>query len=178
MKIYIQTDDANRLLCYGTTRSNDSDIEVEVNETDDVLKNPFIYTCVNGQLIRNDQYLLEIEKSNKLEELNQACNDTILGVFQVAVNGSTYSFSHDLAAQQNFSNAKLAFMDNLLTTISWTAYDNDNNVVRLTLDKDAFNTVYLAHLNHVSSNISKFRDTLQSQVESAINKAQLDNIVW
>lgn len=120
-------------------------------------------------------------KQNKLNELNEACNQSILGKFTADVDGVTYSFSHDDAAQSNFKDAKLSWIDGdlaLTDVLPWTAYNANGDVVRLQLNKEKFDPVYKAHVMVAMNNVSKLRDTLQPQVESSTTKAQLDAIVW
>jgi hypothetical protein len=62
--------------------------------------------------------------------------------------------------------------------VPWTAYDSQNNVVRLNLDKTTFDIVYIARLKHIQDNISKFRDTLQPKVENASTNEEIDAIQW
>lgn len=120
-------------------------------------------------------------KQNKLNELDETCNHVILGKFTAQVDGVTYSFSNNLNAQSNFKDAKLSWMDGDLQptdTIKWTAYDSNGNVVRLQLTKAKFDPVNIARLIWQQSNVSKLRDTLQPQVESAQSQSDIDAIKW
>lgn len=119
-------------------------------------------------------------KEDKINELDMMCNQTILGTFQFQyTDGNTYSFWNDLSAQSNFDKLLNAFTQGMLTTpIMWTAYDSNNNVVRLAFDSSEFLNLYKAHLNHIQTNISKFRDTLQPQVEACTTVDDVNAIVW
>lgn len=128
-----------------------------------------------------NKWVLDLEKykDNKIDELNNACNQSILGRFTSTVNGVQYQFSYDAEAQSNFSKAGRAFDKNLVTSVSWTAYEIETgNMIRLTLDVNAFDAVFADSLNHVNSNVSNFRDVLQPQVNAATSKDEVDAIVW
>lgn len=122
--------------------------------------------------------ILRQEKDKKIQELNHACSQTILGRFFSDVNGITYSFSNDMEAQANFEKADRAFERGLITEILWTAHDVNGDVVRLTLDATAFEGVYIDHLSHIQDNISKFRDVLMPQVESCTTVEEVNSIKW
>lgn len=117
-------------------------------------------------------------KEKKILELNSACNSTILGRFTQEVNGQVYAFSNDAEAQANFEKADRAFEKGRLTEIIWTAYDTDGNVARIILTSENFESVYMAHLIHIQSNISKYRDVLMPQVEQATTVNEVNSIVW
>jgi hypothetical protein len=117
-------------------------------------------------------------KKNKLVELNGACSMTISGRFTATVNNIDYQFSCDSEAQSNFEKTDRAFDKTRITEINWTAYDVDGNVVRLLLDNTTFEGVYMAHLQHIQDNVSKFRDTLMPLVESASTVDEVNAIIW
>lgn len=120
-------------------------------------------------------------KQNKLNELNDSCNNAILNKFTSQVDGVTYSFSNDDAAQSNFKDAKLAWMDGDLQptdTLKWTAYDQTGAVVRIPLTKAQFDPINLARIMWQQSNVSKLRDTLEPLVVSATNPDDIAKIVW
>lgn len=130
---------------------------------------------------------LEDAKNKKIDELDNACNQTILGNFPYSVNGTTYYFSNDDTAQKNFDKFYVAFRDGLATSPeNFTCYDVDGNVCRLPFDQTTFPDLYKAHLSHIALNISQFRDNLELQVnaitvqngdvQTAIN--QVKAIVW
>jgi hypothetical protein len=126
----------------------------------------------------SDRYDLEEYKRKKLEELNQKCEQTILGYFTSTVDTIEYQFSNSNEAQKNFDKGARAFDKAYVTEMTWTVYDLAGNVVRLVLDATKFESVYMDHLNHIQSNISKFRDLLMPQVIDAIDKEQVDSVVW
>lgn len=121
---------------------------------------------------------LPASQKAKMTELNNACNNAILGNFTSTVGGVSYQFSYDTEAQANFSKAGRAFDKGFITSTSWTAYDANGNVVRVTLNATDFDTVFKDSLTHVNSNVSRFRDTLQPQVTAATTVAAVNAIVW
>lgn len=61
MKIYIQVKD-ERVIGWGDVRSMDSDIEIEVPISHEVIKNPFVFVYKNGQLTKDTVYQQQLVK--------------------------------------------------------------------------------------------------------------------
>lgn len=122
--------------------------------------------------------ILQTAKDKKLSELSTACNNSIMGRFTSVMDGVTYSFSNDMEAQGNFEKADRAFEKNRITEMAWTAYDTNGEVVRLLLTPLTFEPLYMDHLNHIQSNIAKFRDFLMPQVDAAATLEELEVIKW
>lgn len=120
---------------------------------------------------------LQAYQSNKMKELGQKCNESIMGRFSVELNGVVHDFSCDLEAQSNFEKADRAFEKGRTTLEVWTAYVN-GEVVRVDLDSVNFEIVYLAHLNHIKNNVAKLRDTLMPQVYAATTPEEVEAISW
>ena len=117
----------------------------------------------------------------KLNELKNSCDITIMGKFTATVNGVTYSFSNDFAAQSNFKDAKDAWSNGYIPntqTIKWTAYDSNGNVVRLDLTEEQFDPINIARMTWQLTNVSKLRDTLEPLVNVAQSQLDLDKIKW
>lgn len=55
MIIFIDVDTSNRVVGWGSTPSVNN-VQIEVVEDHEVIKNPFIFRYENGQLIRDDEY--------------------------------------------------------------------------------------------------------------------------
>lgn len=121
---------------------------------------------------------LDDTRSKKLQELKEACNITILGRFSHVFGEDTYYFSNDMEAQANFEKCDRAFEKGRLTEIPWTAYDSEENVVRLIFDSASFEPLYISHLTHIQSNIVKFRDILMPRVVAAQTVPELVAINW
>lgn len=121
---------------------------------------------------------LEKAQRAKMSELANLCNRTILSRFSSKVNGEDYFFSNDMEAQSNFEKCDRAFEKQRFTEVAWTAYDLNGDVVRLILTVETFEPVYISHLTHIQSNISKFRDHLMPLVEQATTVEEVENIIW
>jgi hypothetical protein len=177
VNVYLYLDSNNRVTGWSSSQEVNTTL-VQLNADDPFFNAPFTYTYTNGTLTKDDAYHLAAVKTKKINELDSACSTAILGEFTAVVNGTTYSFAHDVNAQTNFTSAKLAFIDGSTTTITWTAYDSNGNVVRLQLTADLFNTVFTAKLEHTTNNISRFRDTLAPQVNAATTVDAVNAITW
>ena len=117
-------------------------------------------------------------KDSKFNELNNACNMTILGYFTALVNGIEYSFSNDSEAQDNFKDGLWALEGNHATTVKWTAYDVNGDVIRLDLDLVNLNNVNMARLTHKNDQVAKLRDTLEPQLNLATTIDEVKAIMW
>jgi YHS domain-containing protein len=180
MKIYILVKEDGRIDGWGSNpsgASNEVAYEIEANHLF-LMTSPRNYKYENGVIVESSSIILSDAKKAKLQELNNKCNETILGRFLSSVDGVDYYFSCDENAQKNFDKADSAFDKGRMTEIRWTSYDLNGNVVRLTLDQSKFEIVYLAHLNHINSNIAKFRDDLMPKVEASTSVEQVNRIMW
>lgn len=90
MKVYIHVQEEGRVVSYATTRSMEQEIEVEVAEDHDFLKNPRIFRYQNKQLMRDNAYqeVLIKERQQRLSKptveeqlalLQKAMDDLIMG---------------------------------------------------------------------------------------------------
>jgi hypothetical protein len=94
MKIFLQVKD-NRIVGWGSTRGLDTDIETEVVENHEVLKNPFIFTYQNGQLAKDETYQQQLikEKEDQMnkpsleEEITSLKKQNADLAFQLMLNG-------------------------------------------------------------------------------------------
>jgi hypothetical protein len=122
---------------------------------------------------------LEALKAAKMAQLNELCNLAIVNGFDYEVNGESYHFSCSLSAQANFTGTDILFKDNLIQQSEWTVINNTTGKdERVTLDQTTFNSVKLQVFQHINSNVAKFRNTLQPQVEAATTNTEVDAIVW
>lgn len=89
MKIYLSVRDG-RVIGYGSTRTNELDLEMNVPNGHEVLENPFIFKVEDGQLVKDEAYQEQLtqekeERANrqttaqKLELMQRALDDLILG---------------------------------------------------------------------------------------------------
>jgi hypothetical protein len=119
---------------------------------------------------------LENTKKKKYDELDNSCETSILGRFNVTINGIEYEFSYDMEAQSRFNGTGILFLGNKIEEIPWTAYQN-NIRVRIILNKDDFDTVSMAALNHINRNIVKYNDLLV-KVNNSTTINQVLAITW
>jgi hypothetical protein len=121
-------------------------------------------------------YTLDDLKQKKINELDEACKNAILGNFIVTLNETDYEFTYDMASQSRFNGVGILFINNLITEVPWTAYQNGERV-RVTLTKDDFNTISLAALAHQNDNVTKYSN-LYVQVMNANTSDELNQIKW
>jgi hypothetical protein len=118
-------------------------------------------------------------KAAKMAQLNELCNLAIVNGFDYDLNGVSYHFSCSLSAQANFTGTDILFKDGTITQAEWTVTNNTTGKEeRVTLDQATFNSIKLQVFQHINSNMAKFRNTLQQQVEAATTNAEVDLIVW
>jgi len=122
---------------------------------------------------------LDQVKQAKINQLNYFCNKAILEGFDYTINNISYHFSLSMEAQANFTGTDAMFKEGLLTSVKWTVVNNATGLVeRVELDKATFDLVKLEAFNTINLNISKFRDTLQTQVENATTIEEVQSVVW
>lgn len=179
MSIFVDTNEDGYVVGFSDVRISANGIEVEISE-DHIFftDNWFSYKVQDGELVKDLEHELEAFKKNKMKKLSRACNEWILGRFPCEVNGETYYFSNDNEAQANFEKCDRAFEKGRITEMNWTAYAADERVVRLSLNADSFELLYIAHLNHVQTGIAKLRDELMIQVDAATTPEEVLAIEW
>lgn len=177
MFIHLSVDEQNRVTGWGSS-PNDGAIGLEVGEDHGVLMRPGHFVFVDGKLIEDLAHRLELVQQSKIVELGRQCEEAILGRFTAEIGGVTYAFSNDREAQSNFDKADSSFSRGRITEIPWTAYDQDGNVCRILLSADDFEILYTAHLDHIQSNIAKFRDFLQPLVMGTERVEEVEAITW
>jgi hypothetical protein len=110
-------------------------------------------------------------KKAKLEELNEACEQTIIDGF-TATNGHTYQF--DYKDQDNIGQQlTLLLLDPMIDSIQWKT-KNAGIVVHtraefIALANDAN--------NHKRSNMGKYW-TLEAQIKTLTTESEINSIVW
>jgi hypothetical protein len=123
-----------------------------------------------------DTMNLENTKQEKINELDDACANAILSKFKATLNGIEYEFAYDSKAQSRFNGTGILFLNNLITEVPWTAYQ-DGKRVRINLTKDDFNIISLAALAHQNDNISKYSQLYQN-VEDETSVDNINKIEW
>lgn len=115
-------------------------------------------------------------KQFKINELDNACKNAILSNFTATLNSADYEFAYDFPAQSRFNGVGILFLNNLITQVDWTVYQNGVRT-RITLTKDDFNTISLAALKHQNDNVVKYNQLLQD-VSNAQSSYDLSKIIW
>ncbi|MBT2722322.1 hypothetical protein [Bacillus sp. ISL-46] len=88
MKIFVYIDETNRILQYGSVKSSSGEIEIDVSENHEVIKNPFVYKYVDGQLVKDETYQQElIELKNKPTPIEELQRQQIDLAFTLMLNG-------------------------------------------------------------------------------------------
>lgn len=70
MKVFINVSGDRRVTGYGSTRGSVSDVELNVPDTHEFFKNPFIYKVVFGTLVKDETY--QKEQVEQKEEAKNA----------------------------------------------------------------------------------------------------------
>lgn len=89
MKIFLQIQE-KRVICLGYTRSTENDVELDVADDHEVIKNPIVFTYDNGILTKDEAYQQQLvqEKEairnkpsteDQLALTQKALDDLILG---------------------------------------------------------------------------------------------------
>jgi hypothetical protein len=128
------------------------------------------------QFINPPSVSLDDLKSKKINELDNACKNAILANFTATLNDVDYEFTYDMPSQSRFNGVGILFINNQITEIPWTAYQNGKRV-RITLTKDDFNVLSLAALAHQNDNVIKYSD-LYVKVNNATTPDEVNQITW
>lgn len=180
MKIFVLLDEGNVVQGWGTTSHRlDNEVVLEIDETHPILTSlPSLFVYENGEIVMSSELELDRKRALKMRELNESCEHTIFGRFVATVRGIQYQFSNDVEAQMNFDKSDRAFDKGRITEVTWTCYDMQGNVQRLVMDATDFEVVYVAHLQHITGNIARFRDELAPLVHQAQSVEDLGKIKW
>jgi hypothetical protein len=120
---------------------------------------------------------IEQLKERKIKELDQACNEAILGRFPATVGEIDYDFSFDAEAQANFTGTLVLFTNETISEVEWSAYLGGEKV-RITLTKEQLTSVAMTAFAHKDSLIKRFNNDLLPLVQLATTKEELDVIEW
>lgn len=123
-----------------------------------------------------DDLLLE-SKNNKKSELSLSCQESILSGFYTEVNGEKYRVSYDRESQNNLQERWQLFQNNMVESIVITAHLGDEDV-RLEVDKEQFNNIYMDSVMAKENKIKKLRDDLFPLVDNAKSEKDLESITW
>lgn len=88
MIIYIQTDNAGRIVSWADRRSIDTEIEVEIDEDDPFLKDmPHKYELKNGAISKSQALEKKLADMNEISEMKQFLIDTDFYYIRKLENG-------------------------------------------------------------------------------------------
>ncbi|UUG68081.1 hypothetical protein [Bacillus phage PK-3] len=164
---------------WSTTPFGENNVEIEVSEDHEILRDPFQYKYIDGQLMLDAEFALNRAKKLKDRELNEACQQAILDGFDYTINGVSYHFSFDTEAQLNFQGAERVFSRNLVESIDWTVKNNSTGEYeRIPITETIMDELSVIILNHKSDNVSRYRDILYKQLESATTVEEVNAIRW
>lgn len=88
MKIYVSIDENGRALGWGTTRGKETDIEIDVPEDSELLKNPLVFVYRDGEFVKDTDYQQRlIDEKNAIR--NAPTHEQILSdlVYQLMMKG-------------------------------------------------------------------------------------------
>ncbi|ABY46435.1 hypothetical protein [Bacillus mycoides] len=165
---------------------SDSKIEIALSEGRRVLKScwkesfykPRFDEAINDWVEGADmEEILNLFKTNKFDELNQACNKDISGYFDAPVGSETYTFSFDGEAQANFIGSLALFNEGLMKEVEWTAWKGEKPH-RVNLSKEQFMNVAFVAYQEKDTKISKLRNTLQPRIEACTTIEEVQAIYW
>jgi hypothetical protein len=124
-----------------------------------------------------ENQLFEKYKQDKINLLNEQCNQAVLGTFTSTTLGSEHIYVFDMEAQMNFAGAKQAFQEKLITNIDW----NTRNAGVLNHTQAQFSQLWLDGFVHKVSTIGRYRylkGLIEAIIDSPTAKAEVDAIVW
>jgi len=132
-----------------------------------------------NEVINNPDSTLEQLKQAKIDQLDYLCSAEILKGFDYTINSTSYHFSLSIKAQSNFTGTNALFQEGRITNKRWTVVNNETGKIeRIDLDKSTFDELKMEVDRVVDDNVSRFRDTLEPQVETATSKDDVENIKW
>lgn len=159
-------------------RVDDSQVEIEIDDNHQFFSSPpNRYTLLDGELIRDEEYVLALAKKKKDKELNDACNKSIKKGFYHMVNGTKYHFSYDTEAQINFGDSKQVLNDGLVETVDWTV-SIDGVYTRIPITKGDIDRLTVSIFAHKQENIKRYREELLPLVSGAKTVEEVNEITW
>ena len=125
----------------------------------------------------DSEEVLGEEKAYAKDVLSSDCQQSILSGFECEIDGEVYHFSYDKESQSNIQERWQLFQNNMVSEMTITAHQGDKDV-RLTVDKEVFDQIYIASVQTKESKISKLRDELYPLVDEAGSISELSEVAW
>lgn len=178
MKIFIHVSENGEISGWSSTRNIDSEIEFDIAEDHEFLTtSPRKYLLINGELVKNEQGILDRAIKLKDIELNESCKQSILSGFDHTLNGIKYHFSFDTEAQLNFQGSKSLLDSGIIQSINWTV-TRDGVYERIPVTKEIMDELTFVILMHKDSNVKRYRDKLLPLVMQATTEEEINSINW
>lgn len=131
----------------------------------------------DGILVFNEEVVLNTLKAQKVNYFRKVCQDVIENGFDHVIGGTTYHFSLDTEAQQNFSDSYQLLKDNVIEEVVWTVTVN-GEYSRCVIDLPIMTELTKVIFAHKTQNIAKLRDFLQPLIMGCATVAELESIEW
>lgn len=117
---------------------------------------------------------LQVVKNEKIEELRENCNDTILSGYTSNALGEPHQYGFSYEDQINLAGAKQIFdLNPALPSISWKTLDAGP----LPHTRDQFLSMWLDGFNHKNNNIQKYW-VKKGQVNSCNSEDEVNAVNW
>lgn len=127
---------------------------------------------------KDNHDVLKEAKNRKKSSLSLSCQECILSGFKSTLNNETYHFSYDREAQTNLSERWQLFQNNMIESIVVTGHTLNGEDVRLPMNKEQFDKLYLSSVMHKENCIKKLRDDLLPLLNSSNGMKDVESISW
>lgn len=116
---------------------------------------------------------LKIEKTNELKE---STSEKITKGFYSEVKMIRYFFSYSMEKQINFQDTNQLFTNQMILNVEWNCYKENGEKVRLLLNADEFQNIYLAGISHKQTYINYLNNELLTKVKNALTEKEIMEI--
>lgn len=116
-------------------------------------------------------------KDKVVDSMSNDCKTEIENGFDFKIGKDVYHFSYEQENQINFQNVDRLFEDGVITEVNWNAY-LDGDKIRILLDKNTYNKLFLAGIVHKQSVLNKYNDVIIPSIDSITNIEDLKSLKW
>lgn len=178
MKQYFQVDTQGKIVGTEFFEPQDAPPNYKLGWGDVIFFDP-IWDYATGEWKENRELeeVLASTRNQKLGEMSNMCQESILAGFYSRVNGVEYKFKYDREAQLNFQDAYNLFQNNLLLEVGWTVRIGEEKQ-RIKLNKATFTGVYTDAIKHKNENINHLYEAVTQRVEAAKTLEEIRAIEW
>lgn len=124
---------------------------------------------------KSSDFVNEVKQA-KRDELSLSCQEHILSGFNYKINNVEYHFSYDREAQNNYQERWQLFQNNMIESIVVTGHTLNGEDVRLPMNKEQFDKLYLSSVMHKENCIKKLRDDLLPLLDSSNGIEDIESI--